>query len=209
MAVGSATFDQIAVWREITPPTANFSGDPLEIEPGEGVSFTDLSTDNPTSWDWEFGDGETKVDYFTATAIAPVTDFTANVTSGIVPLTVSFSDLSSQGTGAIVEWSWSFGDEETSDEQNPVHIYNEAGTFTVTLTVTDEFNLSDTETKVDYITVVEPAQVVITSFTGNPAGFFTLGWEGAFSQQNGNSADILSGLSNQYTVDFRCRDYYM
>ncbi|WP_062265737.1 DUF3344 domain-containing protein [Methanoculleus bourgensis] len=62
---------------------------------------------------------------------APVANFTANVTSGNVPLTVRFTDAS---TGAD-SWYWAFGDGATSTEQNPVHTYTQVGRFTVTLTV--------------------------------------------------------------------------
>ncbi len=45
---------------------------------------------------------------------------------------VQFTDLS---TGAILAWSWSFGDGERSSEQNPSHVYQAAGTYGVTLAV--------------------------------------------------------------------------
>ena len=73
-------------------------------------------------------------------------DFTANVFSGKLPLTVNFTD---QSCGTITSWQWNFGDGATSNEQNPSHTYSKPGTFTVSLTV----NGSDTETKPDYITV--------------------------------------------------------
>ena len=42
------------------PPVANFSADITKGEARLRVQFTDLSTNNPTSWRWEFGDGDTK-----------------------------------------------------------------------------------------------------------------------------------------------------
>ena len=61
-------------------------------------------------------------------------DFTANPTSGSVPLTVRFTDKS---TGAITVWDWSFGDVLLhSSARNPSHIYLLPGDYTVTLTVT-------------------------------------------------------------------------
>ncbi len=81
----------------------------------------------------------------------PTAAFTADVTSGIKPLTVCFTD---QSTGSITSWSWDFGDGGTSTQQNPSHTYSDAGDFTVSLTVTGPGG-SDTEVKQDYIHVTE------------------------------------------------------
>jgi hypothetical protein len=62
---------------------------------------------------------------------------------------VEFTD---QSTNDPTSWSWDFGDEGTSAEQNPTHIYETAGTYTVTLTVSNAGG-EGTEIKVDYITV--------------------------------------------------------
>ena len=54
--------------------------------------------------------------------------------------TVTFADLSefaSEGWN-IVSWNWDFGDGNTSSEQNPIHIYNEDGTYDVSLIVTTD-----------------------------------------------------------------------
>ncbi|MGI0014074.1 MAG: PKD domain-containing protein, partial [Nitrososphaera sp.] len=63
----------------------------------------------------------------------PVADFTGTPTSGVKPLTVQFADAS---TGVITSRSWNFGDGQTSSQQNPAHTYANAGTYTVSLTVT-------------------------------------------------------------------------
>lgn len=67
----------------------------------------------------------------------PVPAFVALPTTGIAPLPVSFFDLS-LGTG-INAWFWDFGDGRTSIEQNPVHVYEDSGTYDVTLTITGAF----------------------------------------------------------------------
>ena len=82
----------------------------------------------------------------------PNAAFTAAPVSGTAPLTVQFTDQSTAGTSAITAWAWSFGDEGTSDQPNPTHVYGTAGSYTVTLTVTTPDGV-DTETKVNVITV--------------------------------------------------------
>jgi len=59
-------------------------------------------------------------------------NFTANITYGLAPLTVQFTDLS---TGSPNTWLWEFGDGTTSSEKNPVHTYTQPGYYTVQLTV--------------------------------------------------------------------------
>lgn len=61
----------------------------------------------------------------------PVAEFSANVTYGIVPLTVQFNDKSQNAT----YWEWNFGDGTTSYEKEPIHLYESDGTFTVSLKV--------------------------------------------------------------------------
>ena len=79
----------------------------------------------------------------------PVANFTANITSGTPPLTVTFTDQSTNGPAS---WQWDFGDGNTSSQQNLTHTYNNNGTFTVKLVVTNNYG-SDTEIKTDYIVV--------------------------------------------------------
>jgi PKD repeat protein len=50
---------------------------------------------------------------------------------------VAFTDGSTDAGGRIVSWRWDFGDGGSSTDQNPAHIYA-SGTYTVTLTVTDD-----------------------------------------------------------------------
>ncbi len=50
----------------------------------------------------------------------------------------TFTSGSSDPDGSIAGYSWTFGDGASSAAQNPTHIYAGAGTYTVTLTVTDD-----------------------------------------------------------------------
>lgn len=73
---------------------------------------------------------------------------------------VSFTDLTINDVDPIVVWEWNFGDGNTSNEQNPVHIYEDAGTYTVSITITTLEGCQDTE--------IIPNAVVVTTF---PAEF--------------------------------------
>ncbi len=92
----------------------------------------------------------------------PVAAFVGSPTSGCVPLTVAFTD---QSTNTPTSWAWTFGDGGTSTAQNPSHQYNAAGSYTVTLTATNAAG-SDGETKTNYITVGAGAPVA--NFSGAP-----------------------------------------
>jgi metallophosphoesterase (TIGR03768 family) len=65
----------------------------------------------------------------------PVADFSANVTSGVEPLTITFTDESQLGGSTDTAWYWTFGDGASSTQQHPVHTYTAAGTYKVTLLV--------------------------------------------------------------------------
>lgn len=64
----------------------------------------------------------------------PVANFSMNVSSGNVPLTVQFTDSSK---GVVSSRLWNFGDGNTSTSQNPIHTYSNTGTYNVNLTVSN------------------------------------------------------------------------
>lgn len=84
-------------------------------------------------------------------SIPVVARFSANVTTGKKPLIVNFID---ESTGLPTERTWKFGDGKVSREANPVHTYNQIGTYTVSLTSTDN-NDYNTIKIVDYINVTD------------------------------------------------------
>lgn len=97
-------------------------------------------------------DGETKTNYITVTAPQPpVAAFTASATNISAGGSVTFTD---QSTNTPTSWSWTFegGTPATSTAKNPVVTYATAGVYDVTLVATNAQG-SDTEAKVDYITV--------------------------------------------------------
>lgn len=85
-------------------------------------------------------------------ASVPVAAFEGFPTSGDRPLTVLFTD---ESTNTPTSWLWNFGDGLLSAERNPTHIYNVAGVYSVVLSATNPAG-TGTLTKTDYITVAEP-----------------------------------------------------
>lgn len=58
-------------------------------------------------------------------------------------LSVALTDTSSDNDGTIVSWLWDFGDDTTSTEQNPTHVFETEGTYHVRLTATDDDAATD------------------------------------------------------------------
>ncbi len=87
----------------------------------------------------------------------PVAEFTANnLSSCQAPLTVSFTNLSSNAT----TYQWSFGDSTTSTDVNPVHTYTMQGTYSVGLISTTSFGCTNSITKNQYINIKYPVVTV-------------------------------------------------
>lgn len=87
------------------------------------------------------------------------------------PLTVFFTgSISTDPDGSIESYEWDFGNDDTSDEVDPTYTYEEYGTYSVRLTVTDDDDLMDTAiqevevkppTEMTYALTVEPDTVAI------------------------------------------------
>lgn len=96
-------------------------------------------------------------------AAVPESSFTADVTSGVKPLSVQFTDTSAN---APTSWYWTFGDGGTSTTQNPVYTYRSAGTYSVSLGTTNSAG-SNTTTVSGFITVTSAAITPVASFTSD------------------------------------------
>lgn len=174
-------------------PVAEFT---FEVS-GLSVIFSDASTGTPTSWLWDFGDGTTstrkspvhsyavagtyavsltvktsggeseKQKFVTVLAGAPLVANFAYEANG---LTVLFSDASA---GEPTGWSWDFGDGGASTERSPGHTYKRTGTYTVKLTVVNEFGVSATASKFITLSLGEAPQADFQFQTDGLRALFT------------------------------------
>ena len=197
------------------PPVASFSATPTSGTAPLLVTLTDTSTGTITGRAWDLGDGTTSTAQsvaktynaagsytvkltvtnaggsstttktISATASAPVANFTASPSSGIAPLPVTFSNSSA---GTVVSYSWNFGDNTSSTAQNPSHTYANAGTYTVTLTATGASGTTPS-TKTQTITV---------SAASASAGGLVAAYN--FEEASGATVVDVSGKGNHGTV---------
>ena len=158
------------------------------------VEFEDLSTGNPTSWIWDFGNGITSnlqhpvvvyPDVGVYTVSLTVTDgFTNDLKTNIDYVQVyeePISDLSvnhnsicvpntvdffdqSVFSNNIVSWMWDFGDGGSSNIQNPTYEYVDAGLFVVSLSVTDD---KGCESLVIINNLIEAKEPPVADFNSN------------------------------------------
>jgi PKD repeat protein len=75
---------------------------------------------------------------------APIPVFTSSCTD----LTCSFTDRSVDLDGNLTAWRWSFGDGTSSSDRSPSHPYSAPGTYSVSLTVTDDRGASRSTTAI-------------------------------------------------------------
>ena len=191
--------DYIQVISPVIAPVADFAATQSAITEGESVTFSDLSTSNPSSWNWTFeggtpatstaqnpkvtyasegiysvtlkatnssgSDTKTATGFITVNRIPtpPEADFVADITSIKEGESVSFTD---QSTNTPTSWNWTFegGTPVSSTAQNPTVTYNTLGTYTVTLSASN-LDGSDSESKVEYITVNALPKPPVADFT--------------------------------------------
>lgn len=92
---------------------------------------------------------------------APLADFSFSANH----LTVGFVDASTDPDGTIISRSWSFGDLRGTAETNPYHTYASAGTYAVTLTITDNDGETRQVTRDVTVTAPPPNQPPTATFT--------------------------------------------
>lgn len=178
-------------------PVADFSCTPLTGVAPLNVSCTDASTNNPTSWAWNFGDSGTSTaqnpshtynsggTYDVSLTASNSAGSDSETKSGYItvytPCVVDFTATPTSGavntevsftntsTGDCGSWSWIFGDGGTSTAENPTHIYASQGNFTVSLSSSGGDGGDDSESKSNYIEIVPPpiADFSCTPLSGN------------------------------------------
>ncbi|MEZ4888378.1 MAG: glycosyl hydrolase family 8 [Chitinophagales bacterium] len=137
----------------ITNHTFNNSGVyTVMLTVNDGNGGTDTETVNITAID--------------ATPQPPTANFTANPTSGGVPLNVAFNaSASTDPNGDALAYTWDFGDGNSATGVSTNHIYTAIGTYTAILTVNDGNGGTDSETAIINVTNTAPT----ASFTATPS----------------------------------------
>jgi len=202
------TFEDEATSTELNPTyTFTTSGTysvELLVTDNEGLSTTET----------------VKITVNNAQNTAPVAVATADVVEGNAPLEVNFIGSDSTDDAGIVSYEWNFDDNtDISNEANPVHIFNEIGTYSVTLTVADAAGLSNITTILVTTTAAEnqpPVAIIAVdkilgstplevNFTGSnstdDAGIVTYNWtfgDGGTSTE-ANPKHTFIGI-DEYTV---------
>lgn len=155
-------------------PVAQFTYDTVCW--GSPTTFTDISTGNVNSWDWDFGDGATDINgpivthtyansgsylvsmevdggvgctdimFHAVTVIDVLTPQIGAPDTACINVPIQFNDLSVTNNGTITGWAWNFDDGTTSNQQHPSHTYSSSGTYLVTLDVTTSAGCTNTGT---------------------------------------------------------------
>jgi PKD repeat protein len=130
------------------------------------------------------------------TNTAPAADFG----SACSQLECGFTDQSTDADGSVTGWAWDFGDGSTATVQNPSHTYGAEGTYTVSLTVTDDEGATGSVSRVVTVRLPGSNENPVASFTwscANLACAFTdqstdsdgsiVAWSWSFGDGGGSS----------------------
>ena len=164
------------------------------------AAFHDVTSGNNsgetagTGWDYTTGWGSAIINQLASLAGggssggSPVANFTDSVSG----LTASFTNTSTDTGGTITSYAWNFGDGSTSTSASPSHTYTSAGTYTVSLEVTD--STGATNTKTGSVTVSSGA-------SGKPVAGFTDSASGLTVAFTNTSTDT-GGTISSYAWNF-------
>ena len=166
----------------ILPHIYNFITSPciIWLKPSDTTTYTLSSISNTACYGTSSGSINVKV------RPMPVPLFNSH--NLCASLATSFTDQSSVTGGSISSWDWDFGDNSTSNLQNPDHTYTTAGNYNITLAVTANNACTNS------VTVPVTLKPTPTVNAGNNS---TIGY-GTFTQLNGT----VSGGSGTHTLQW-------
>ncbi len=100
-------------------------------------------------------------------------------------LVCSFTDTSTDAEGPLVAWGWDFGEGSSASGPNMSHTYGETGTYTVTLSVTDENGATDSTTQSLTVASSSTGNITLTALGYKVKGLqkAALSWGGAMSSK--------------------------
>ncbi|HEX9511051.1 MAG TPA: PKD domain-containing protein, partial [Puia sp.] len=98
----------------------------------------------------------------------PNPSFTADLTVGCAPASIQFTDKSTAGQGVITNWTWNFGDGNTSNQQNPSHIFTQTGYYDIALTAVNSGGCRYTGIVGRYIRVIPGVQAAFSWSQSSP-----------------------------------------
>ena len=129
---------------------------------GQVIKFRfKLGSDGGTVADGYYFDDFEILFNLNAPPVAPVASFSTSSNAVCTGTSVSFTDAS---VNSPTTWAWDFGDGGSAATQNPSHIYNQAGTYIVTLSAT---NAAGTSAVTDTIYVSLTPSVTLVSSDNN------------------------------------------
>jgi len=136
--------------------------EPIHTYSKPGTYVVKLTADGP-------GGRNTREDVVIVVYESPIALFDLTPSVTVIPDdVVSFRDKSS---GNIVSWTWDFGDGQQSSEANPTHIYAEAGTYDVNLSVVNDKGCPDSYKLTEAVTARVGGKIAYpNAFTPNPGG---------------------------------------
>lgn len=139
---------------------------------GEGVTVSHTYVDDGSyNVTLTVSDNEGATDSADATKVVlnrqPLASFAESAETVYVGETISFdASESSDPDGTVISYFWEFGDGTTGDGLIVQHAYSQNGTYTVTLTVTDDDGTINTASALKTVLVeIVPNQKPVASFT--------------------------------------------
>lgn len=164
----------------VSTPAASFTSDKVIVGKGGLINFIDNSQNSPTSWEWDFGDGNSSTEQNPSNTYTAIGTYSLSLTASNIAGTDTHNEpnyilvnnqpvaafnanpISTEPTSIVsffdaslnnpTSWVWDFGDGNSSTLQNPQHSYSSVGTYTITLT-SNNTDGSDYISKSNFISV--------------------------------------------------------